>query len=133
VKIAIIGGSATGLMAALLLARAGHAVVVLEQDGLEPPADLEVAAASAFRHAAPQIVQPHIVMARCRELLRERLPDVYDGLLAAGVAEAPLATQMPATLSDTTARPGDECLTLLMSRRSTIDWHAAARVGRPYR
>jgi hypothetical protein len=43
-------------------------------------------------------------MARCRELLTERLPDVYAGLLAAGVAEAPLRTQMPDTLTDT-ARP----------------------------
>jgi hypothetical protein len=37
---------------------------------------VESAAAAAFRPAAPQIVQPHIVMARCRQLLIERLPDV---------------------------------------------------------
>ena len=47
---------------------------------------------------------------------------MYDGLLAAGVAEAPLAALMPATLADTAARPGDERLTLLMTRRSTVDW-----------
>ena len=64
---------------------------MLERDSLEPAPDVESAAAAAFRPTAPQIVQPHIVMARCRELLVERLPDVYAGLLAAGVAEAPLA------------------------------------------
>ena len=61
-------------------------------------------------------------MARCRQLLIERLPDVYAGLLAAGVAEAPLRTQMPDSLSDTAAWPGDERLTSMMTRRSTVDW-----------
>jgi hypothetical protein len=78
--------------------------------------------AVAFRASAPQIVQPHLVMARCRQLLIERLPDVYAGLLAAGVAEAPLRTQMPDSLADTAARPGDERLTSMMTRRSTVDW-----------
>ena len=67
-KITIIGGGAGGLFAALLLARAGHEVVVLEQDRVEPGADVESAAGSAYRPTAPQIVQPHAVMARCREL-----------------------------------------------------------------
>jgi 2-polyprenyl-6-methoxyphenol hydroxylase-like FAD-dependent oxidoreductase len=121
-KIVILGGSFAGLSASLLLARAGHEVLVLERDRLGPAPDVESAAASAFRQMAPQIVQPHIVMARCRELLLERLPDIYDELLAAGVAEAPLSTQMPASLADKAARPGDERLTMLKTRRSTIDW-----------
>jgi 2-polyprenyl-6-methoxyphenol hydroxylase-like FAD-dependent oxidoreductase len=122
VDIAIAGGSAAGLFAALLLARAGHHAVVLERDGLKPAPDVESAAEAAFRPSAPQIVQPHIIMAHCRQLLIDRLPDVYDGLRAAGVAEAPLWTQMPESLSDVTARPGDEQLTPMMTRRSTVDW-----------
>ncbi len=121
-RISIVGGGAAGLFASLLLARAGHEVLVLEQDRLEPAPDVESAAASAFRPAAPQIVQPHIVMARGREVLRHRLPDVYDALLAAGGAEAPLSTQMPASLADTAPWPDDERLTMLLARHSTVDW-----------
>lgn len=120
--VVIAGGSAAGLFSALLLARAGHQALVLERDCLQPAPDVESAAAAAFRATAPQIVQPHIVMARCRQLLIEHLPDVYEGLLAAGVTEAPLRTQMPDSLSDTADWPGDERLTPMMTRRSTVDW-----------
>jgi glycine/D-amino acid oxidase-like deaminating enzyme len=103
VRIAIVGGSAAGLFAALLLARAGHDIVVLDREQLEPASDVESAADAAFRPTAPQIVQPHLLMAKCRELLQRVLPDVYDGLLAAGVAEAPVLSHMPSSLSDSSA------------------------------
>ncbi|HEY1298505.1 MAG TPA: FAD-dependent monooxygenase, partial [Chloroflexota bacterium] len=121
-RVVIVGASAAGGFAALLLARAGHEVLVVEKDRLELASDIESAARSAFRSTAPHIVQPHIILARCRQLLLEHLPDVYEHLLDAGVVEAPLATQMPPTLADTAPRPGDEQLTMLMTRRSTFDW-----------
>jgi 2-polyprenyl-6-methoxyphenol hydroxylase-like FAD-dependent oxidoreductase len=110
------------MFAALILARAGHEIVLIERDSMDPAPDVESAATSAFRTGAPQIMQPHIVMAKCRELLQEHLPDVYRQLLAAGVAVAGLWTQIQPTLADKSARPGDERLVLLMTRRSTIDW-----------
>ena len=121
-KIIVVGASAAGLLAALFLARAGHQVIVVEQDGFDVVADLESAAATAFRPAAPQIVQPHAIMARGRELLRDRLPDLYARLLAAGVTEAPLSAFMSPALADRSPRPGDERLGLLLTRRSTVDW-----------
>ena len=90
-RVAVIGGSAAGLFTALLLARAGHEAVVLDRDPLAPAPDAESAATAAFRTAAPQLVQPHVVLALCRELLLSRLPDLYRWWLdgrCAGVASA---------------------------------------------
>ena len=116
------GRGGTGCIAALLLARAGHEVTVLERDTLPVHPDVESAASAAFRPTAPQLVHPHILMARTRELLTELLPDVYDELLRAGAVAAPLPTQMPPSLPDKSPRPGDERLTVMASRRSTVDW-----------
>lgn len=127
--VVVIGGSAAGSTAALLLARGGHRVTVLDRDDLRPAPDVEAAAATAFRASAPQIVQPHVVLATCRTLLRERLPDVYASLVEAGAVEAALATQMPATVDDRSPRPGDDDLTLVMTRRATVDWVLARAAG----
>jgi 2-polyprenyl-6-methoxyphenol hydroxylase-like FAD-dependent oxidoreductase len=122
VRIVIVGSSAAGIFSALLLARSGHDILLIEQDKLAIAEDAEEAARMAFRTGAPQIVQPHAILSRCRELLLEHLPDVYSNLLAAGALEAPIQSQMPPSLTDKGVRPDDERLTMLMTRRSTLDW-----------
>jgi 2-polyprenyl-6-methoxyphenol hydroxylase-like FAD-dependent oxidoreductase len=132
-RIVVVGGGAAGLSSGLLLARAGHTVTVVDRALLAPAADVESAAAQAFRPSAPQVVQPHVVLARGRQLLAQRLPDVLDALLAAGAVESTLADELPPTLLDRSPRPGDEQLSMLMTRRSTFDWvllHAAAGQAR---
>ncbi|WP_162601323.1 NAD(P)/FAD-dependent oxidoreductase [Occallatibacter savannae] len=121
-RIVVVGASAAGIFTSLILSRAGHKIVLLDRDPLAIAPDVESAAAAAFRAGAPQLVQPHVLLPRVRELLIQHLPHLYHALIAAGVQEAPISTQMPSTLADKSPHPGDERLTLLMTRRSTFDW-----------
>ena len=121
-RVAVVGGSLAGQVTALLLARDGHEVVVIDRDDLAAAPDVETAAATAFRPGAPQIVQLHAIRPLGRNLVRERLPDVYDGWMRAGVVEYTVAQQMPPTVPDRSSRPGDEELTILLFRRATLDW-----------
>jgi 2-polyprenyl-6-methoxyphenol hydroxylase-like FAD-dependent oxidoreductase len=62
------------------------------------------------------------MLARLRNLLRDRYPDVLDALFAAGVTEWPLTTDMPPTIDDPSPKPGDEDLAMLACRRTTFEW-----------
>lgn len=118
----IVGGSVAGLVTALLLARAGHDVEVFDRDDLTPAPDVETAARTAFRPAAPQVVHLHGYHPPMAGVLRERLPDVYVALLEAGAVPSPLSDRMPPALADHSPRLGDESFTGLLARRSTLDW-----------
>src|SRR3954452_10588113 len=120
-KAVVIGAGVGGLGTALALSRAGHEVTLVERDHTPLPHDPD----EAFewdRRGAPQVRHSHALLARLRNLLRDRYPDVLEALFAAGVTEWPLTTDMPPTIDDPSPKPGDEDLVMLACRRTTFEW-----------
>jgi len=120
-RIIVVGGGIAGLGTALACARDGHEVVVLERDDTPMPPDAD-AAFEWRRRGAPQVRHSHAFLARLRNLLRDRAPDVLDALVAAGATEIPFTENLPETLTDRGPRPGDEELVALACRRTTFEW-----------
>ena len=127
----VIGGGVTGLNAALSLGRAGHQVTVVERDPTTArlPASPSQAFAEWDRQGAVQAFHSHAFLARLRNLLRERAPDVLASLLDAGATELPVAEILPAEIVDRRPQPGDEDLVMLACRRITFEWNLRRAVA----
>ncbi len=119
-KIAVLGAGVAGLGVALAAGRAGHEVVLIERD--DTP--LAVSAAEAFdwdRQGAPQVRHSHAFLARLRNLLRDRYPDLLEALYAAGATPMDFISMLPEGM-DRTPLPGDEDLVAIACRRTTFEW-----------
>lgn len=119
-RIVVVGAGIGGLGVGLCAGTSGHEVVLVERDDTPPPAD----AHEAFdwnRRGAPQVRHSHAFLARLRNLLRDRHPEVLDALFEAGATEMDFIDSLPATI-DRTRREGDEDLVALACRRTTFEW-----------
>jgi 2-polyprenyl-6-methoxyphenol hydroxylase-like FAD-dependent oxidoreductase len=120
--VAIVGGGMAGLLAALFLSRDGHYVTVFERDDTDVPATADEAFDGWDRRGAAHARQSHAILARLRQILRHRAPDVIDALIAQGATELSVERILPPDITDRAPRPGDEDLVLLCCRRLTIEW-----------
>jgi 2-polyprenyl-6-methoxyphenol hydroxylase-like FAD-dependent oxidoreductase len=115
-SVVVMGGGVAGLAAAVLMAREGHLVTLIERDGLQSGAEAETAPAWP-RVGIPHFLQPHAFIPRGRSELRRHLPDVYAALLGVGAWEVDIRPKVGGDATD-----ADEELQYLAVRRPLIEW-----------
>lgn len=120
-RIIVLGGGVCGLAGGLLLAGDGHEVTVLERDAERVPESLEDAWGAWDRDGVTQFRQAHFLAPAGRAILQEDLPDVYDGLVAAGAARIDLLSLGPPMLAEAGPREGDERFVTLTARRPVFE------------
>jgi 2-polyprenyl-6-methoxyphenol hydroxylase-like FAD-dependent oxidoreductase len=96
-RILILGAGLGGLCTAMLLARDGHEVTVLERDpaGPPPPEHADAAWEGWQRRGVNQFRLPHFMLPRWWSLLRAELPEVRSPLDTAGARYLNLVAELP--------------------------------------
>jgi 2-polyprenyl-6-methoxyphenol hydroxylase-like FAD-dependent oxidoreductase len=116
----VVGAGICGLGTALLLARDGHEVTVLEQDASVEPQSPEDAWERWSRKGVPQFRQPHNFMPGLRRILEAELPDVQEALREAGAGRFDLLNPQP--FGNQSAHPIDDQLWTYTARRPVGEW-----------
>ena len=114
-RIAVLGAGTAGLSAALVLARDGHEVCLIERDVL-----VESDPVSAFawkREGISHFLQPHAFIPRGRHELKSGFPDVYASLIEEGAHDLDARPKLPGP-----PEPGDDVLQYMAVRRPLIEW-----------
>jgi 2-polyprenyl-6-methoxyphenol hydroxylase-like FAD-dependent oxidoreductase len=124
-RIVVIGGGIVGLSMAMMLARQGHEVTVLERDGGDVPGSPGEAWQAWDRHGVAQFRQPHYLHAAGRQILDAALPEVTRALLGAGATAFDVLTLMPPFIEDRTPREEDERFVTVTGRRPVIEYAVA--------
>jgi 2-polyprenyl-6-methoxyphenol hydroxylase-like FAD-dependent oxidoreductase len=133
-KVLVAGAGISGLGVALALSGGNREVTILDRDPPPPDASPEEAFRTWERRGATQLRHSHVFLGRLTTLIRDRYPALLDDLLEAGARIFTFEDALPPTLKSHYApQPGDDELSILFSRRTTLELvmrrHAAKLPG----
>lgn len=128
-KIVSVGGGVVGLTTAMLLARDGHQVTVLERDAAGPPATPQGAWDDWERRGVNQFRLLHFIQPGYRGIAEREIPELLDDLTEAGALRLNILELVPEELSGGT-RPTDAEFTALTGRRPVVEAAVAGRAAR---
>jgi 2-polyprenyl-6-methoxyphenol hydroxylase-like FAD-dependent oxidoreductase len=129
-RIVVLGAGVIGLSTAMMLARDGHDVTVLERDGEPPPGLPEDAWRAWERRGVAQFRQPHFLHAAARQILERQLPEVMKALRRAGGLTFDPTTLMPPSITDRAPRADDDRFVTVTGRRPIIEYAVASAADR---
>jgi 2-polyprenyl-6-methoxyphenol hydroxylase-like FAD-dependent oxidoreductase len=121
-RIAVCGGGVIGLGAAMMLARDGHDVTVLERDVSPVPESVDDSWEHWNRASVPQFRQPHNLFPGFHQVLQAELPDVLQQFIDAGGTWVDMVRGLPPFISDRAPRPGDDRFRYVTGRRAMLEY-----------
>ncbi len=127
-KIVSVGGGIVGLTTAMLLARDGHQVTVLERDDAKPPDTPKDAWGDWERRGVNQFRLSHFIQPGYRGIVEREMPELLDDLADAGALRFNVLELVPQEVSGG-VRPTDDEYTALTARRPVIEAAVAARAA----
>jgi 2-polyprenyl-6-methoxyphenol hydroxylase-like FAD-dependent oxidoreductase len=127
-RIVVVGGGLIGLATAVMVAKQGHDVTVLERDPEPLPNTPREAWDCWKRGGVMQFRQPHLLLPQGKRVLDAELPEVVRALRDADAVPYSPLSALPPPVTDRAARPGDDKFLTVNARRPVLE-HALATVA----
>ena len=119
-RLVVVGAGLTGLTTALVLARAGHTVTVLDRDPATPPDSAQQCWEQWQRPGVSQFHQPHLMLPRWHHEMVRELPELAEDLVARGAGRVNTLHLQPAAVTGG-RQPGDEQFDTIAVRRPVLE------------